>query len=120
MRLLFDQNISYRVVKQLKAMFPDALGVRECGLFTADDTQIWEYARQNSFIIVTFDKDIPIIGSVRGFPPKIIWLRTGNLTNQAIVTLFTDHSDEFDAFIQNEQMGCLMIYPDTAPNHQND
>ena len=118
MRLLFDQNISYRVVKQLKTIFPNVIGVRECGLFNTDDYQILEYARQNDYTVVTFDKDIPTIGSVKGFLPKIIWLRTGNLSNQGIVALFTDHSDQFVAFIANERKGCLMVYSNSGPNNQ--
>ncbi|RZM10250.1 MAG: hypothetical protein EOO88_48380 [Pedobacter sp.] len=118
MRLLFDQNISFRVVKQLKATFPDVIGVRECGLFNADDYQIWEYARQNNYTVVSFDKDIPDIGSVRGFPPRIIWLRTGNLSNQSILSLFLDHFEQFVAFIANEKKGCLMVYSNSAPDNQ--
>ena len=117
-RLLFDQNISYRVVKQLQTAFPTIVGVRECGLYNADDYQIWEYARQNQYTVVTFDKDIPAIGSVRGFPPKIIWLRTGNLSNLAIAALFTEHLNEFTDFIANEKKGCLMVYLDSFPNDQ--
>ena len=118
MRLLFDQNISFRVVKQLKATFPDVIGIRECGLFNADDYRIWEYARQNGYTVVKFDKDIPAIGSVKGFPPKIIWLRTGNLNNSVIVSLFINRLDEFVAFINNERKGCLMVYPDSVPDNQ--
>ncbi|MBC8154784.1 MAG: DUF5615 family PIN-like protein [Bacteroidetes bacterium] len=72
MRLLFDQNISYRVVKQLKLALPEVIGVKEVGLLNADDYEIWEYARQHEYTVVTFDKDIPAIESVRGYPPKII------------------------------------------------
>ena len=118
MRLLFDQNLSFRVVKQLKATFPDVIGVRECGLFNADDYQIWEYARQNDYTVVTFDKDIPAIGSVKGFPPKIIWLRTGNSGNRAVVSLFTDRAEQFDAFIKNDRKRCLMVYSEITPDNQ--
>lgn len=118
MRLLFDQNISFRVVKQLKATFPEVVGVRECGLFNVDDYQIWEYARQNNHTVVSFDEDIPDIGSVRGFPPNIIWLRTGNLSNQSIIDLFKDHSEQFAAFIANERKGCLMVYLTLALDNQ--
>ncbi|MBC3788130.1 DUF5615 family PIN-like protein [Spirosoma utsteinense] len=118
MRLLFDQNISFRVVKQLKATFSEVTGVRECGLLNADDYQIWEYARQNNYSVVSFDKDIPDIGSVKGFPPKIIWLRTGNMSNQSILSLFLDHFEEFDAFIADEKKGCLMVYSNPALTNQ--
>lgn len=110
MRLLFDQNVSYRVVKQLKPHFPNAVGVREVGLLNADDFQIWEYARQYDYTVVTFDKDIPAIGAVRGFPPKIIWLRTGNLSNQAVVLLFLERAAPFAEFIADGRKGCLLVY----------
>ncbi|GAB3497929.1 DUF5615 family PIN-like protein [Spirosoma knui] len=116
MRLLLDQNISFRVVKQLKSMFPEVIGVRECGLYNADDYQIWEYALQNKYTVVTFDKDIPAIGSVKGFPPKIIWLRTGNLSNQAVVSLFVDHANDIIAFVANDKKGCLLVYSGFAPS----
>jgi predicted nuclease of predicted toxin-antitoxin system len=110
MRLLFDQNVSYRVVKQLKPILTAIIGVREVGFLNADDYQIWEYARKHEYTVVTFDKDIPDIESVWGFPPKIIWLRTGNLSNAAVVTLFLDRLDEFARFIADERKGCLMVY----------
>ena len=118
MRLLFDQNVSYRVVKQLKPNFSDIIGVREVGLLNADDVHIWEYARQHDYTVVTFDKDIPNIGSVRGFPPKIIWLHTGNLSNQAVVDLFLNRSDEFANFIANVRKGCLLVYLLQTPENE--
>ena len=117
MRLLFDQNVSYRVVKKLKSILPDAIGVREIGLYNADDYQIWEYALKNEYMVVTFDKDIPAIESVRGFPPKIIWLRTGNLRNSAVISLFTGRLDEFTSFIADERKGCLMVYRGRTPDN---
>lgn len=116
MRLLFDQNISFRVVKQLKPSFPETIGVREAGLYNADDFQIWEFASTNGYTVVTFDKDLPDIGAVRGFPPKIIWLRTGNVDNQALVNLFLARADDFHQFINSADSGTLLVYLD----HKNE
>lgn len=110
MRLLFDQNISYRVVKQLKGLLPECVGVKEVGLLNADDFEIWEYAKQQNYTVVTFDKDIPMIGSVRGFPPKIIWLRIGNANNLKLISLITERREEFQVFIEQPNKGCLMVY----------
>ncbi len=110
MRLLFDQNISYRVVKQLKPVLPDIVGVREVGLLNADDYEIWEYARQKNYTVVTFDRDIPMIGSVRGFPPKIIWLRIGNTNNLKLISLMINRLAEFESFLNQQQNGCLLVY----------
>ena len=47
MRLLFDQNISFRIVKKLNDSFPDCRHVSDCGLMETEDLEIWEYAKQN-------------------------------------------------------------------------
>ena len=120
MRLLFDQNISYRVVKQLKPTFPDFIGVREVGLLNADDLEIWNYARLNNYTVITFDKDIPIISSVRGFPPKIIWLRIGNTDNSRLVSLIITRQDEFRQFIDWRNKGCLLVYNNVDPEAENE
>ncbi len=57
MKLLFDQNISFRVVRELTEYFPEAKQVRELNLENTTDRQIWEYAKQNGYTIITFDSD---------------------------------------------------------------
>ena len=42
MRLLFDANISFRIVKKLQFAFPDCLHVSRTGLaYPAKDPEIW-------------------------------------------------------------------------------
>ncbi|HRH03274.1 MAG TPA: DUF5615 family PIN-like protein [Bacteroidia bacterium] len=41
MKLLFDQNISFRTVKQITKLFPLARQVRELQLENFSDRQIW-------------------------------------------------------------------------------
>lgn len=57
MKLLFDQNISFRIVSKLKDTFPEAQQVRELGLENSTDREIWEYAKRNDYTVVTFDAD---------------------------------------------------------------
>lgn len=57
MKLLFDQNISFRIVKKVSHLFPDSKQAKQIGLDRATDTRIWDYARDNNFVIVTFDGD---------------------------------------------------------------
>lgn len=72
MKLLFDQNISPKIVKQLEDIFPEAKQVRHLGLEDASDIQIFEYAKTHDFAVVTFDSDFVDLNVVKGFPPKII------------------------------------------------
>ena len=45
MKLLFDQNLSHRLVSMLADIFPDSAHVRNFDLQRADDATIWEFAK---------------------------------------------------------------------------
>jgi predicted nuclease of predicted toxin-antitoxin system len=51
----------------------------------ATDNEIWEYARKNNYAIITFDADFYDISIINGHPPKIVWLRTGNISTNEII-----------------------------------
>lgn len=111
MKLLFDQNISPRIAKLLEKEFQEATQVRLIGLEDAADSEIFDFARRNQYSIVTFDSDFVDLSLVKGFPPKIIWLRTGNLTTKSIAALLLTNKQFVLSFIasnQNEQ-GILEI-----------
>lgn len=78
MKLLLDQNISFRVVKLIENNFPGSKSVRELGLENTKDIEIWNFAKSSGFIVVTFDIDFIDIAVLKGIPPSIICLRTGN------------------------------------------
>ncbi|MDR0737713.1 MAG: DUF5615 family PIN-like protein [Prevotellaceae bacterium] len=108
-KLLFDQNISFRILRHLPDIFLNSQQVRIIGLENAADLEIWEYARSNGFMIVTFDADFYDISLVKGHPPKIVWLRTGNTTTAGIVEcLFANRFNIF-AFIDDPEQNCLEI-----------
>lgn len=79
MRLLFDANLSPKLVGRLAELFPDSVHVFDTGLarFTPDYT-IWEWARINGFIIVTADSDFLDLAEERGAPSKVVWLENCN------------------------------------------
>jgi predicted nuclease of predicted toxin-antitoxin system len=78
MRLLFDQNLSHRLVQALEDIFPGSSHVRLLGMAEADDLTIWNYAKAHHLVIVTQDSDYSDWNKLRGAPPKIVWLRCGN------------------------------------------
>jgi predicted nuclease of predicted toxin-antitoxin system len=57
MKLLFDHNLSYKLVQRLADIFPDSTQTRLLNFSTANDLAIWNYAKENSFVILTLDKD---------------------------------------------------------------
>ena len=112
MRLLFDQNISFRITKKLTDLFPDCKHVSDCGLMDCDDPDIWEYARKNDYSIVTFDSDFYDISVISGHPPKIIWIRSGNMTTKEIVKLMMHNKNTIEKFLVDKDfkdLSCLEI-----------
>ena len=72
--------------------------------------EIWQFAKQNGFTVVTFDADFFDISILRSCPPKIIWLRTGNLTTSEIAERIVLNSSNIASFIDNPDQSCLEIY----------
>jgi len=110
-KLLFDENISYRIVKKLTHLYPGSEQVKRVGLLSHKDGLIWEYAKRNNYVIVTHDEDYDELSALRGFPPKVIWLRTGNITTDNLAKLLISHADQIKEFMKSEgEHGCLELY----------
>ncbi len=112
MKLLFDQNISFRITNKLINHFPDCKHVSDCGLKDSEDSDIWTYAKNNNYSIVTFDSDFYDISLINGHPPKIIWIRTGNLTTGEIAKLLILRKAVIDKFLHDEdykELSCIEI-----------
>ena len=110
MKLLFDQNISFRIMRLLPHSFAECRHVRSVGLNDCDDSVIWQFAKDNGFTVVTFDADFADIASRKGFPPKIIRLRTGNLSTAEIAERLLFNFSNIIAFIDDSEKCCLEIF----------
>lgn len=109
MKILFDQNISHRLVNRILDIFPDAKQLRDIGIENSTDRQIWEFAKKEDYIIVSFDSDFYDFSLVWGHPPKIIWIRTWNQTTAEIEFLLRKHTHNIEAFVENHELACLEI-----------
>lgn len=98
MKLLFDQNLSPKLVNRLSDLFPGSEHVHSIGLDRSDDDSIWAYALANDFVIVSKDEDYNLLAVLRGSPPKVIWLTTGNCTTAYVESLFRAHIAEIQDF----------------------
>jgi predicted nuclease of predicted toxin-antitoxin system len=111
-KLLFDQNISFRVVNKLRQTLPLVTQVRHLGLENSSDFEIWEYAKLNGYTIVTFDADFYDIAVVQGIPPKVVWLRLGNLTTDEVANSIIANIDGIKDFLtltEFNDIACLVI-----------
>ena len=78
MKLLFDQNLSPRLVTSLRDLFPGSAHVFPLGLDRVDDRQIWDFAKAEGFTVVSKDFDFASMSLVLGAPPKVVWIARGN------------------------------------------
>lgn len=110
MKLLIDENISYRTVKVISRHYPNSIHVSDIRRERFSDLDIWFYAKANDYTIVTYDQDFYEWQSIRGFPPKIIWLRFGNAKTAMIARKLIDNIMEIKKFDNNLNIGLLEIY----------
>lgn len=109
MKLLFDQNLSFRLVGLLVDLFPDSAHVREAQLDQASDLEIFEYAQANDFVIVTLDGDFLTLSVLQGSPPPVVWLRCGNQPTRIVEQLVRSHAVLIHALQRSGSPTCLEI-----------
>jgi predicted nuclease of predicted toxin-antitoxin system len=108
--LLLDANISWRSVAVLKNHFDDCFHVDKVGLqIPATDAQIWEYAKANNLLIVSNDEDFLNLSVTKGFPPKVILLKTGNQSKQVVEELLIKSKEQIQKLHSSEDLGVLEI-----------
>lgn len=96
MKLLFDENLSFRLPRALSELFPESLHVEDVGLDQSDDEAIRRYAVEHDFTIVTKDADFAEHCLVKGAPPKVVWIRRGNCSTATVESLLCVHREEID------------------------
>jgi predicted nuclease of predicted toxin-antitoxin system len=111
-KLLFDQNLSYRLVAALGDLFPASTHVRFEGLERADDPVVWQFARDHGYAIVSKDDDFHQRSFLYGHPPKVIWVRAGNCSTSQIESILRRHAPGILAFGADPQLAFLVVSPD--------
>lgn len=110
MKLLLDQNLSPNLVSQLEDVYPESKHVYEIGMGSSTDDEIWNFTLEHNYTIVSKDSDFSDLSVLRGFPPKLIWIRLGNCATREISKLLRDASEQILAFHLHKDSGILMLY----------
>jgi len=96
LKLLFDENLSFRLPRVLAEHFPGSLHVEDVDLDQSDDVAIRRYAVEHGFTIITKDADFAEHCLVKGAPPKVVWIRRGNCSTATVESLLRVHREEID------------------------
>jgi predicted nuclease of predicted toxin-antitoxin system len=109
LKLLFDQNLSPRLIRALQDLYPGSLHVRDIGLEAVDDAVVWAYAAEHRLVIVSKDSDFHQRSFVFGYPPKVVWIRLGNCTTSAVEAVLRHHAENLEVFARDEAGAFLVL-----------
>jgi len=110
MKLLIDENLPPKLARFLQGPFPGSIHVEECGLGAKADDEIWRYAAENGYVIVSKDSDFYDRSALYGGPPKVVWLRVGNCSTDSIEALLVRSAASIAALGASSDT-TLMIFP---------
>ena len=108
MKLLLDENLSRRLVPFLLHDFPGSSQVVLLGLESATDTQVWQTAKDQGFVIVARDADFEELSLVWGQPPQVIWLKIQNQTSAATLRILLENREAIAAALNSGQ-ACVEV-----------
>jgi predicted nuclease of predicted toxin-antitoxin system len=108
-RLLFDQNLSRLLVGRFAQEFPDSVHVTDVGLDRATDREVWDFARGRDYVIVSKDSDFRQLAFLFGPPPKVVWLRVGNASTDAIASVLRMSISLIVEFAAGEEDALLVL-----------
>ena len=107
---MFDQNLSRKLVKRLADIFPESSHVQFHELADKTDTEIWKFAHINDFCIVTQDADFAERSRLYGSPPKVVWLRCGNVPTRDVEALIRAGEKAIQELLSDSDFHCLELH----------
>jgi predicted nuclease of predicted toxin-antitoxin system len=111
MKLLLDENLSWRMIKMLAPISEEIVHVSDLKITQpADDISIWNYAKKNGFTVISKDDDFEKIVLLRKAPPKLIYLKTYNLDTKKLVALILGNKDKIMQFVNSKENDIFEIY----------
>ena len=109
MKLLLDQNLSPRLVREILDLFPQSVHIREANLQLASDAEVWSYAAAHHYVIVSKDADFHQMSFLYGPPPKVVWIRRGNCSTSEILGILRDRARDLAAFDTDPESAFLAL-----------
>lgn len=110
MRLLLDENVSWRLAAYLRPHSEVVLHVRDIGLDESPDTSIWRYARQHGYDLLTKDEDFVRLVLADGFPPRVIALQNAQVPVKALAEFLLAQLPQLESFLSEQtEFGMLQL-----------
>jgi predicted nuclease of predicted toxin-antitoxin system len=108
-RLLFDENLSERLLQPLAELFPASAHIGNLTHAGTTDRHLWDLARSGAFILTTRDEDFVGMSVLQESPPKVLWLNVGRSRNAVIAALLQSHAADIERFARHDEYTFLAI-----------
>jgi len=99
-KLLFDENLSRKLVVRLADLYPDSAHVTEANLLESPDRE---------FIIVSTDSDFYELATAIGLPPKVVWLRRWTHPTRDAERVLRREAIRITEFAADPELGVLVL-----------
>jgi predicted nuclease of predicted toxin-antitoxin system len=110
MRLLLDENISWRLATYLRPYCAAVLHVRDIQLDNSPDTSIWRYARQYGYDVITKDEDFLRLVLAEGFPPRVVAVQNAQVPVAKLAEFILSRLPQIEAFLgEQTEFGFLQL-----------
>jgi len=110
MKLLLDANLSWRLIPSLKTTFNDCIHVNNTTLsHPAKDFDIWQFAKEHKYTIITQDSDFLNYLETKGYPPKLVLVRAGNINTEQMKNILLQAKQPIIELHNNDEHGLLEI-----------
>lgn len=109
MKLLLDQNFSYKLIKPLSKIYEEVVQIGRVGMGQTSDSMIWQHALTHDYTIVSIDAYFVEKNALTGYPIKVIWVRCQNTSTEHILNIFTDNYEIIREFHEDNTKYCLEL-----------
>ncbi|HWF11710.1 MAG TPA: DUF5615 family PIN-like protein [Bryobacteraceae bacterium] len=109
MKLLFDENLSRKLVVRLAELYAGSAHVVDFDLLESPDRDIWEFAKSNAFMIVSTDADFYELATTIGPPPKVLWLRRWRHPTRDAEEVLRREAIRITEFASDPELGVLVV-----------
>ena len=109
MKLLFDENLSRKLVIRLAELYPESAHVAEADLLESPDREIWEFAKAQDFVIVSTDSDFNELATTIGPPPMVVWLRRWTHPTRDAERVLRREAIRITEFAADPELGVLVL-----------
>ena len=110
MRLLLDENISWRLAAYLRPHCAAVLHVRGIQLDNSPDTSIWHHAKQHGYDVITKDEDFLRLVLAEGFPPRVVAVQNAQVPVAKLAQFLLARLPQIGSFLgEQTEFGLLQL-----------